>query len=196
MRTRSASLSCSSSGLQLGTAGLGGDLLGRLRSVAACSSCGAAPPLPSVSVDRLDFLCRFLCTGGIRSWQPPPPSQGWSENLFHTPLLSFSQPSPTCGGISRDKPFALLLLPLVTRPSPELARSKYARSVRGVVDGEPGVLVVLTGLDRPWGYQRLKWALRQHRLCSFALYAHVVPVEKVLFFGQQLISLTKFSCRQ
>ena len=125
-----------------------------------------------------------------------PPSQGWSGNLFHTPLLSFSQPSPTCGGISRDKPFALLLLPLVTRPSPELARSKYARSVKGVVDGEPGVLVVLAGLDRPCGYQRLKWALRQHRPCSFAFYAHVVPVEKVLFSGQQLISLTKFSCRQ
>ena len=126
----------------------------------------------------------------------PPISGLVRKSLPHTLVEFFSQPSPTCGGIARGKPFALLPLPLVTRPSHELARSKYARSVKGVVDGEPGVLVVLAGLDRPCGYQRLKWALRQHRPCSFAFYAHVVPVEKVLFSGQQLISLTKFSCRQ
>ena len=110
------------------------------------SSCGAASPSPSVSGDRLGFLCRVLCSEGPEAASPPTILGLILRSLPHTlgesflflaadlPSHSFdSQPSPTCGGIARGKPCALLPLPLVTRPSHELARSKYARSVKGVV---------------------------------------------------------------
>jgi hypothetical protein len=86
-------------------------------STATPSSCGAASPSPSVSGDRLGFLCRVLCSEGPEPASPPTILGLILRSLPHTLGESFlflaadppshriaSHPSPASGGIARGRP--------------------------------------------------------------------------------------------
>ena len=145
----------------------------------APSACGATHPSLPESEDHWRTLCRDLCSGELDAAGLPRILAQILTSFPHTLGESFlflaadspshrfdSGPSPTCGGTARGNRGDLLPLPLVTRPSHELARSECARSAKGVEAREGWVLVMVAVLNWQYCGQGLETTLKQHGPCS------------------------------